>query len=62
MVLLSLLRHDVYNCPITSAWRATVQLMLKSGLLMTNQIEEFWYTVVTITIIITTITAVFLSI
>ena len=23
--------------------RTTVQLMLKSGLLMTNQIREFWY-------------------
>ena len=46
--------HDVYNCPITSAWHvqlsnykcmtcATVQLRLKSGLLMTNQICEFRY-------------------
>ena len=44
---------DAY-CPITQAWRAqlynykhmmcaTVQLQLKSGLLMTNQILEFWY-------------------
>ena len=44
---------DAY-CPITQAWRvqlynykrktcATVQLRLKSGLLMTNQIREFCY-------------------
>ena len=42
------------SCPFTQAWRvhlynykpvtcATVQLRLKSGLLMTNQIQEFWY-------------------
>ena len=44
---------DAY-CPITQAWHvqlynykcmtcATVQLQLKSGLLMTNQVREFWY-------------------
>ena len=40
-----LLRHYAHNCPIiTSAMTcAIVQLMLKSGLLMTYQFREFWY-------------------
>ena len=40
-----LLRDVAYNCHITCKYMtsATVQLMLKSGLLMTNQIREFCY-------------------
>ena len=36
-----LLRHDVYNYKRMTC--ATVQLRLKSGLLMTTQIREFRY-------------------
>ena len=42
-----LLRHDAYMQLSNNYYKcttcATVQLMPKSGLLMTNQIREFWY-------------------
>ena len=44
-----LLRHDAYNCTYNYKRMtcATVKLRLKSGLLMTNQIREFYIVVIT---------------